>query len=794
MLLTLNNLITMKKIFLVLIFLPFLLFGSCNKEKNNEKESVDYIDPLIGCVAKTKYYGRTFPGATSPFGLVQLSPDTQFRKDVTTGYSFEHNTIEGFSFLHLSGVGWFGEFGNLLVTPTNGELKTSGGKNQKPDEGYCSRFSHDTEVAEAGYYSVELEDYSIKTELTVAPHSGMLKFYFPEDSTNRIQIDLAHRIGGTSVRQFIKVIDETRIEGWMVCNTDGGGWGDGRIHKAKYTVFFSGEFSKPFSSSGIWEANFPDGQSRRFDDVASKKYQNIVTQSKVFENVNEYEGDHLGFFANFPNLKQGDDVIFKAGISFVDIKGARKNLNTEIDHWNFDQIKKEAKANWAKAINVVKIKGGSEDEKQIFYTSLYHAMLDPRNFTDVDGRYYGGDHKIHQSGNFTCRTVFSGWDAFRSHIPLLTIIDPETTNDVVNSLVEKATLSGMGLPKWEIVSNYSNCMLGDPAVSVIVDAYKKGIKNFDIEEAYKQCKQTSVGPNTLRNGWEQYNELGFVPCDSTPRWSGLYKGFSATLENCYADWCIAEFAKDLGYQKDNEFFSKRAMNYKNIFDSELGYMRGKFANGDWIPWKDKLQFAGTGCIESNPFQQMWFVPHDIEGLQNLLGEERFLSELEELFNKTPIDFNFNKYYNHANEPVHHVPYLFNYTEKSWLTQKWVRTILSQAYGTGPYGIKGNEDVGQMSAWYILSAMGFYPVCPGDNKYQLGSPLFDEVEITLDSKYYSGNKFCVVALNNSAENIYVQAVYLNDVKLNRTYILHDEIVAGGELRFEMGSQPNLELYQ
>lgn len=776
-----------KGLLIVMLLLPLLMEG-CSKEKNTEIEAVDYVDPFIGSVAKSKYYGRTFPGAAMPFGLVQLSPDTQTAKDNTTGYSYKHKTMEGFSFLHLSGVGWFGEFGNLLVTPTNGKLMTSRGHATKPESGYRSRFSHDREQAQAGYYSVHLDDYDVKAEMTVAEHSGILRFTFPEDSTNRIQIDLARRIGGTSVRQYIKVIDDRRIEGWMLCNTDGGGWGDGRIHKAKYTVYFSAEFSEPFASSGIWSADIPEGQTRKCDDVLSKKYQRYIAQSEVITDVQEYAGDHIGFFANFPNLKHGDQVMFKAGISFVDQEGARNNLQAEMDHWDFDQVKSDARETWAKALDVINIEGATVDQKQVFYTSMYHAMIDPRKFSDVDGRYYGGDHEIHQSDQFTCRTVFSGWDAFRSHLPLLTIIDPESTNDIVNSLVEKAELSGMGLPKWEIVSSYSNCMLGDPAIPVILDAYRKGIRSFDIQAAYEQSKQTALGPNTLRNGWADYTRLGYVPCDTTDRWRGYYKGLSATLENCYADWCVGEFANDLGYEEDYALFSDRALFYKNVFDPEVGCMRGKLSDGTWLPWKGKLEFPASGCIESNPFQQMWFVPHDVEGLEGLLGKTQFLAELEELFDNTPLDFNFNKYYNHANEPVHHIPYLFNYTDKPWLTQKWVRTILTQAYGTGPYGIKGNEDVGQMSAWYILSAMGFHPVCPGDNKYQLGSPLFEKAVVKLDSKYYSGKTFTVIANNNSLENMYVQSVSLNGEKLDRTYITHEEIVNGGELVFEMSSTP------
>lgn len=780
----------MRRSVLVVLML-FFLSEAYSQGKLKEISPVERINPLTGTVAKGKWYGRTFPGATVPFGLLQLSPDTYTSKLITTGYSFEHTTMEGFSFLHLSGVGWFGEFGNLLVTPTNGPLKTSKGGLKNPENGYRSRFRHESEKASAGYYGVTLDDYKVKAEMSVAQHSGMLKFTFnEEDPTNRIQIDLARRIGGTSTRQYIKVIDDTHIEGWMECNTTGGGWGNGRIHDAKYTVFFSAEFSEPFDTSGIWSAEFEKGQKRKAENVESKKYQEIVANSKIIKGIKEFEGDHVGFFANYPNLRKGDVVKFKAGVSFVDLKGARNNLKSEMNHWDFNKVKTEAKEAWSKALEVIKIEDKSELNKEIFYTSMYHAMIDPRRFTDVDGRYYGGDHKIHEKSDFTARTVFSGWDAFRSHIPLLTIIDPESTSDLVNSLIEVAKYGGQGLPKWEIVSSYSNCMLGDPALPVIIDAYKKGIQDFDINEAYKQSKITSLGPS-IRNKWKEYNELGYVSCDTTNRWRGYYKGVSATLENAYADWCVAEFAKELGKDEDYKKFSKRAQNYKNIYSEEVGFFRGRMSDGSWLPWVDKTTSAASGCIESNPLQQLWFVPHDIEGLQHLMGKDRFLSELEEMFNNTPLDFEFNDFYNHANEPVHHVPYLFNYTDKPYLTQKWVRIIMDNAYGTGPYGIKGNEDVGQMSAWYILSAMGFHPVAPGDNKYQLGSPLFDEVIIKLDSNYYSGKTFKITSNNNSKENVYVQSVSLNGKKLNRSYITHDEIVNGGELVFEMANSPKIK---
>lgn len=778
-----------------IIFLT-LAISACTPtpEDDTDWKAIDYVDPMIGSVAKTRYYGRTFPGATLPFSLVKLGPDTYTGGDVGSGYSYEHSTLEGFSFIHMSGIGWFGEFGNLLVTPTNGNFHPNRGSVENPETGYRSAISHDTEVARPGYYSISLDDYQVKAEMTLTPRTGMLRFKFPKDSTNRIQLDLARRIGGTSIRQYIKIINDHQIEGWMRCSPEGGGWGNGKTNMVFYTVYFSAEFSKPFVNHGIWKATFPKGQSRKAQDIVTSEYQAFIKKSEIITNTNEMEGDHLGFYADYTNLEEGDEILFKAGISFVDMEGARKNLKQELNHWDFERVSAEASEAWTRQLDLIKIEGASQKQRQIFYTSLYHALMDPRDFTDVDGRFYMKESGVNKSADFNYRTIFSGWDAFRSHIPLLTIIDPKTVDELVNSLIAKGEDGGLGFPKWEIGGCYSNCMLGDPALPVILDAWKKGIRGFDLEKAYQIGRQTSLGPSTIRNGWENYNEKGYVACDPVPaRWNGYYKGVSATLENCYADWCISQMAKELDDAQGEKLFANRAMNYQHVFDQEVGYVRGKFQNGDWIPWEGELTFR-QGCIESNPLQQMWFVPHDISGLKSLIGEERFLSELENMFVRTPADFSFNEFYNHANEPVHHVPYLFNYTDKPWLTQKWVRKILENAYDVGPYGIMGNDDVGQMSAWYILSAIGFHPICQGDNKYWLGSPLFSRVEISLDDRYYHGKTFSVIAQHTSDENVYVQKVSLNGKELKRPYIFHDEIVRGGELIFEMGKEPNEGLYQ
>ncbi len=671
-----------------IILLLFMITGcSGDPLERTGHKPYDYVDPLIGSVAKTKFYGRTFPGATLPFSLVQLGPDTYTGGDVGSGYSYEHNTLEGFSFVHMSGIGWFGDFGNLLVTPTNGDFSPNRGSVEEPKKGYRSSFTHETETVRPGFYSVRLDDYDVLAEMSTTQHAGILKFSFPENPSNRIQIDLARRIGGTSVEQYIKVLDNNRIEGWMKCTPEGGGWGNGKTNMVFYTIYFSAEFSEPFEGYGIWSADIPDGQSRKVQDIVSDTYQDLIKNSSIQTGKDEFQGKHLGFYASYPDLGNGEQLMFKAGISFVDQEGARNNLQHELDHWDFDKVVADAEHRWAEQLDKIHIEGGTEKQKEIFYTALYHTQIDPRRFTDADGRFYLKESGINEASNYNYRTIFSGWDAFRSHIPLLSIIDPHTVEELVNSLIAKGEDGGMGFPKWEIAGCYSNCMLGDPAIPVILDAYTKGIRGFDLEKAYSISKQTSLGPKTIRNGWKDYNEKGWVACDTVPeRWRGYYKGVSATLENAYADWAISRMAEELDDTAGILVFSERAQNYRNVFDPETGFVRGKFRSGEWIPWEGELAL-GQGCIESNPLQQMWFVPHDIEGLKSLIGEDRFLQELEDLFERTPEGFPFNEFYNHANEPVHHVAYLFNYTKKPWLTrngyaESWTAPMIPVPTGSG----------------------------------------------------------------------------------------------------------------
>lgn len=726
------------------------------------KELVDYIDPMIGCctkkVGKSPGLGKTFPGPCTPFGLVQLSPDCVTGGDHGPGYSTHFETIEGFSFTHMSGIGWFGDLGNFQVMPTTGEfqfmrIKAKGGMSHPAR----SEYSHDEEVVKAGYYSVNLKRYGIKTELAAAPRTGMIRFTYPKCETSRIQIDLARRIGMTQIRkqhssQHVEVVDDYTIKGYMQCSDRDGGWGRGK-GKVNYTVHFYAQFSQPIVNYGVYEWD------------------------NVMPGVRKHTGKNSGFYLEFPT-EDGDQVLMKSGISYVSMEGAKANLEHDIPDWDFDAVVQKARKLWSNALDGISVEGGTEEQKTVFATCLYHSFIDPRSVSDLDGQYIGADNKPHKADGFTYRTVFSGWDVFRSQFPFLTIVRPDIVNDQVNTFIQLAELSGKKvLPRWEMLNAYSGCMVGDPAVTVIAEAYKKGIRNYDVEKAYAACRETVMTAGNGK-GRAEYNKLGYKP-DS----------LSITLELAYADYCAAEMAKALGKTNDAEQLYKRAQNYRNNYDPTVGNMRAKKADGRWCKWKGLLW--GAGCVESSPYQQGWYVPHDVQGLINLMGgTQKYLDHLTPFFDKSEGKFTgWNLYYNHANEPVHHVAYMFPYGDQPWLTQKWVRIIMNNAYFTGVKGLCGNEDVGQMSAWYLLSAMGFHPVDPVSGIYIVGSPLFDKVTVRLDPDYYPGKSLTIIAANNSAEHVYVQSLSLNGKAINRAWLTHKEITGGGTLKFVMGPEPN-----
>lgn len=760
----------------------FWLCGACSGGKQEEAVAVtDFVNPFIGAstsVGEAGVYhglGKTFPGATTPYGMVQVSPNTITGGDNSPGYSYEHETIEGFAFTQMSGVGWYGDLGNFLVMPTTGKLKTIAGKEDGSIQGYRSRYDKGSEVAEPGYYAVKLADYGINVETTAAPHSGMIRFTFPENKQSRIQIDLARRVGGTSVQQYIRKVDNQTIQGWMKCTPEGGGWGNGD-GKADYTVYFYARFDKPLDDCGFWSADIPDDWSRKREEVVSEPYLRRVEQAEIIKGQSELEGKHLGFFADF-ETHENEEITLQVGISFVDMEGASANFRSEIEGKDFDQVRAEATELWNKSLSNIRVQGGTDDQKTIFYTALYHTMIDPRTYTDVDGRYVGGDKQIYKSATYTKRTIFSGWDVFRSQFPLQTVINPRLVSDQLNSLISLADESGRGyFERWELMNAYSGCMIGNPALSVLADAYVKGIRDYDVEKAYQYAVNTSK-----RFGNDQ---LGYT---------GPPFSISNTLEYAYTDWCISQLANELGKKEDAQLFREKGQAYRHIFDSQKGWFRPRMEDGSWEEWPENARTKEWyGTIESNPYQQGWFVPHDIPGMIELMGgRDNVLEDLTAFFEKTPEHMLWNDYYNHANEPVHLVPFLFNHLDAPWMTQKWTRHICEKAYKNSVEGIVGNEDVGQMSAWYVLAAAGIHPSAPGNTRYEITSPLFNEVEFALDPQYFKGKSFHIKAHDNSSENRYIQKALLNGEPYDKCYIDFRDIVSGGTLELFMGPQPNTD---
>ncbi|HTI10413.1 MAG TPA: GH92 family glycosyl hydrolase [Puia sp.] len=766
-----------------------------------QKGPLDYVNPFIGAstsVVSAKSsggLGKTFPGATTPFGMVQVSPNTITGGDNGSGYSYEHKTIEGFALTQMSGVGWYGDLGNFLVMPTTGMLKTNPGKEGGQD-GYRSYYDKKSEKASPGYYAVELTDHSIRAEVTATPHCGLMRFIFPASRQSRIQIDLARRVGGTSGWQSVKVVDPYTIEGSMKCSPEGGGWGNGSGH-ADYTVFFYARFSKPLKNYGVWSATLPDDWKIKLEEVGSQRYQDSLAHATVTRGVKEKKGRHIGFFTEFAT-GDGEAVLLKAGISFVDLAGARANLEKEIgDSWDFEKIHQQAREGWEKALSKISVKGGSEEERTSFYTALYHTLIDPRTFQDVNGNYPGGDHQAHRAEGYVKRTIFSGWDVFRSQMPLQTLINPRVVNDMIRSWISLATENGTHyFDRWEFLNAYSGCMVGNPSLSVIADAYAKDIRDYDVGKAYQYSVNTAL---KFGNGDKGY--------------SGGENSISNTLEYAYSDWCLSRLAAELGQGATATKYRERGQAYKKVFDPGKGWFRPLKGDGQWEAWPAEGRLTeGYGTVESNPYQQGWFVPQDIPGMVQLMGgREKVLADLTDFFQQTPDDMLWNKYYNHANEPVHHVAFLFNRLGAPWLTQQWTRATCRRAYHNSVEGLVGNEDVGQMSAWYVLAASGLHPVCPGETRFEITSPVFEEVNIAVGhiggqghpgaggsavagssggrATADAGRIFTIRARNNSSENIYIQAATLNGHAYNRCWLDYKDLAAGGVLELTMGPEPN-----
>ncbi len=707
-----------------------------------QQKLTQYVNPKIG----TDAHGHTYPGATLPFGMVQLSPDTDNKGwDWCSGYHYSDNSIMGFSHTHLSGTGC-ADYGDILFMPTTGELKTNPGDKKIPGSGYRSQFKHENEIAKAGYYSVLLDDYNIKAELTVTKRAGFHKYTFPKSDKSHIILDLVHGIETQVKEAEIKIIDNKTIEGYKRVT----GWAEDRY------VYFVAEFSKPFKSTGI---------------IQDDKNLGIIKNAK---------GKYLKAFVDY-GTSANEAILLKVGISFVSVEGARKNLAAEIPGWDFDIIKNQADAEWEKELATITVEGTDTKDNTIFYTALYHALLTPNTFSDVDGKYYGMDRKIHTVKDSEIFTVFSLWDTFRAEQPLFTLIDPERDLNMVKSLIAKYDESGL-LPVWELASNETGTMIGYHSIPVIVDAYFKGIKNFDAEKAFEAMKKSAMQD---KHGLSYYKEFGYIPSDLE------HESVSKTLEYAYDDWCIAKMAKALGKEEDYNYFINRAKFYVNVFDPSTSLMRAK-KNGRWFEPFDPYSVSGN-YTEANAWQYSFFVPHDVNGLIALMnGDENFISKLDELFTTNPqLTGRFQSditgligQYAHGNEPSHHMAYLYNYAGAPWKTAERVNDILTKLYTDKPDGLCGNDDCGQMSAWYVLSASGFYPVCPGSDEYIIGTPHFKKLSINTNGN----KKFVITASNLSKENFYVQSAKLNGKDYPFTYIKHSDIVNGGSLEFEMGAKP------
>jgi len=740
----------LKNLSIGLIALTFL---SC--KKNEPVSLTTYVKPLIG----TSGHGHTFPGATVPFGMVQLSPDTYNEGwDWCAGYHYSDNSIMGFSHTHLSGTGR-GELLDVLMMPTTGAVQFDPGTRENPDSGYRSRFSHQNEVSKAGYYSVMLDDYQIKAEITATQRAGFHRYTFGKDEKANLIIDMAHSFKTDSILNgTIKIINDTLIVG----SHQSKGWGEGtEKYWVQHEVFFAARLSKPIKASSFW------------------------VDGKIVENVKDVQGKFVKTNLVF-DIAKNKQLLIKVGISGVDVDGAIKNVDGEIQNWNFDQVVENADKTWNETLKSFQVNDENQANKETFYTAVYHACVAPFTASDVDGRYMGFDHKIQKASAFTMTTGLSLWDTFRAANPLYTIIAPSKTTDIINSMLVQYNQYGL-LPIWPLCNSETNCMIGYHSIPVIVDAYLKGIGGFDAEKAFEAMKKSAMQDDFDVQYLKEYNYI--------PRDLAHTESVARTLEYAFDDYCIAIMAQKMGKTDDYNYFSKRGQAFKNLFDTSIGFMRGKDSKGVFRPDFDPYNAvnATSDFIEGNSWQYTWFVPQNIQALiDGMGGKAGFVSKLDTLFSvsskmdkDTPMDVSgLIGQYAHGNEPSHHVAYLFNYGDAPWKTQERIHQIMTTLYSNQPDGLCGNEDMGQMSAWYVFSAIGFYPVNPGDGRYVFGKPQFAEVLVNVQDN----KTFTIKATNLSKQNIYIQKVILNGKESDKGYLTHQELMAGGSLEFQMSDKP------
>ena len=730
-----------------------------------------YVNPFVG----TQRMGHTFPGATLPFGAVQLSPDTdtisyeengRYNRRVyeyCAGYQYDDPTIVGFSHTHFSGTG-HADLGDFLIMPTSGKLQLNPGTEENPDSGFRSRFSHENEDASPGYYKVQLEDYNITAELTATNRAGFHKYTF-NDSEEEVHIilDLIHGIysyDGKNVWTFVRIENDSLVTGYRQTN----GWARTR------TIYFAMEFNKPIKSYGHekYDKGIYRGFYRKFNEE---------------ENFPEMAGHDIRAYFDFD--VDSEPLKIKFAMSSVSTEGALKNMEEEIPAWDFDEVKAAARAAWNDELERIRVETIDEEDKKVFYTAFYHTFLTPVIYQDVDGKYRGLDQNIHEAVGFTNYTIFSLWDTYRALHPLFNLIQPDRNRDMIKSMLAHYDQSVHPmLPIWSHYANENWCMIGYHSVSVIADAVMKGIYTENLDEALEACITTASYPKY--DGLEYYMKMGYVPEDRNG------SSVSKTLEYAYDDWTIAQIA---GIAEDYQAygdFMERSKNYHNVFDPESGFMRPKLSDGTFRKEFDPLNTHGQGFIEGNAWNYGLYIPHDPDRLVELMGgKEQFVSMLDTLYTMHLSDEHIEAneditrdgiigLYVHGNEPGHHIPYLYNWTHEPWKTQERVRMICETMYADAPDGLCGNDDCGQMSAWYIFSALGFYPVCPGSEDYALGSPLVKSAEIQLNR----GRMLEIVTENQSPENVFVKAVYFNGREIVNRSISHRDIARGGELKFVM----------
>ena len=735
-----------------------LLLGTVFSCTQAEQDYASYVNPFIG----TGGHGHTYPGAVVPNGMIQPSPDTRiYEWDACSGYYYEDTTINGFSHTHVSGTGC-ADYGDVLLMPTVGkqEYHPMGAKSQQM--AYCSAFSHDNEVAQPGYYSVLLERYNVKAELTATKRAAIHRYTFPEAEDAGFILDFDYSIERqTNEEMKIEVISDTEIRGHK---------------KTVYWAFdqyinFYAKFSKPFTYTLVT------------DSVALEEGGPLLPTAKVL--------------LQFPTA-QNEEVLVKVGVSAVDMDGARKNVEAEIPGWDFDGVRSAARQAWNDYLSKIDIRTQNADQRTMFYTALYHTGLQPNLFTDADGRYFGMDLKPHQgSVDEPVYTIFSLWDTFRAYHPLMTIIDPELNEAFIRSLIQKEKEGGV-FPMWELAGNYTGTMIGYHAASLIADSYAKGYRNFDVKEAYRACLRTAeydttgiiTHPRVLPHAKYWKNKIGYVPCDKDN------ESVAKALEYAYDDWCISQLAEAMGDEPNRTKYAAFAEDYKVYFDPSTRFMRGLDSEGNWrTSFNPRAStHRNDDYCEGTAWQWTWFVPHDVDGLVELMGgRDAFIGKLDSLFvadsslegESVSVDISgLIGQYAHGNEPSHHIAHLYNYVGQPYKTQALVDSVLHTLYFNEPNGLSGNEDCGQMSAWYVLNAMGFYQVCPGKPVYSIGRPLFDEAAIRLQN----GNTFTIIAHNNSRDNKYVRKIILNGEELAAPFFNHQDIVNGGTLELTMGAEP------